>query len=73
MQDDIKNYEWYKKNRENLLKEYKDKVIAVWNSEIVAYGNDGGKVLDECREKYPESEPFITVVEELGKYSAYGI
>lgn len=55
--------EWVNQNYSKLLKKYADKIIAVDNHKVVAYGDDGEKVLEEAQQKLGRECIFTTLIE----------
>jgi len=55
------NYSFFMKAELNNLR---GKWVAICNQEIVAYGKELKKVLEEAKQKYPKTKPLIIRVPE---------
>ena len=55
------NYSFFAKTE---LEQFRGQWIAICNQEIVAYGKELKKVLEESKQKYPTKKPLIVRVPE---------
>lgn len=58
----FKNRKWFADNIDNIYKENKGKVIAVYNNKIVAVGKTAEELWDDLKEKYPINAVLVVLV-----------
>lgn len=54
--------EWVNQHYSELFNKYRDKIIAVDNHKVIAYGDDGEQVMERARKKLGRECTFVTLI-----------
>ena len=46
------------------LRKYRGMHVAIWNRQVIGYGETAKEAYEEAKERYPESDPMLAYISE---------